>query len=434
VSAVGQSTASSAGELVEGRYQLLRPLGAGAQATVWRARDVFLERDVALKILESREPSSIISPARFQREAAMLARLRSAHLATVYAFGFHQGVPYFAMELIEGPSLFELWQAHVSEKTPMPLARTIEIVATAARALSVAHAQGIVHRDVKPENILVESDTGRVVLVDFGVARDAREESDGRIYGTIEYLAPEVLTGKDASASSDQYALAVLTYELLAGALPFPPGGTWRQARRRPRELPPPSRLRPELAHLDGAILHALSTEPTARYATCLAFGGALVDAISSRTSSVPPADDTIVMPQSAGALRVLVVDDDPLFVKLVTRCLQVALVGIPLAVSRTTDPLAAIEKCRRHMPHLVVLDYAMPGMDGVELLGALKSLPDADHLRAIVVSSTTDEHARGRFAMLGARAFASKPIEFGALVQTFHAVARQNGWMGRAE
>jgi CheY-like chemotaxis protein len=82
-------------------------------------------------------------------------------------------------------------------------------------------------------------------------------------------------------------------------------------------------------------------------------------------------------------------------------------------------------------MPHLVVLDYAMPGMDGVELLGELRALPDADHLRAIVVSSTTDPHARGRFAMLGVRAFANKPIEFGALVETFHTVARQNGWMG---
>jgi serine/threonine-protein kinase len=322
VSAVGPSI-RAAGDVIEERYQLLAPLGAGAQATVWRARDLFLERDVALKILRSDETSSIISHARFQREAAMLARLRSAHLATVYAFGFHAGDPYFAMELIEGRSLFELWQAHVSERTPMPLGRTIEIVATAARALSVAHAQGIVHRDVKPENILVESDTGRVVLVDFGIARQVQEESDGRIYGTIEYLAPEVLQGKDATALSDQYALAVVTYELLAGALPYPPGGTWKQARRRPVELPPPSRVRSELVHLDAAILHALSATPSARYATCLAFGGALADAVSSRVSSVPPTDETVLVPQTAGALRVLVVDDDPLFVKLVTRCLS---------------------------------------------------------------------------------------------------------------
>jgi len=418
---------------IDGRYELIRPLGSGAQANVWRARDVHLERDVALKILKTREISSIVSPERFRREAAMLARLRSAHLATVYAFGFHAGDPYFAMELVEGRNLFELWRAHTRERTPMPVARTIEIIATAARALSVAHARGIVHRDVKPENILVESDTGRVVLVDFGVARDVREESDGRIYGTIEYLAPEVLKGQDASPPSDQYALAVVAYELLAGVLPYAGGGTWREARLRPQVLPPPSRVRPELAPFDDVILHALSPMPTDRYATCLAFGGALADAISSRASSVPPAEESAMPTPTAGALRVLVVDDDPLFVKLVTRCLQVALVGIPLAVSRTTDPFAAIEKCRRRMPHLVVLDYDMPGMDGVELLGELRTLPDGEQLRALVVSARVDEHARSRFAMLGARAFASKPIEFGPLVETFLEAARQNGWIGRA-
>ena len=429
------SSPTRAGDQIEGRYELLQSLGMGAQATVWRARDLHLEREVAIKILKGGARSTITDPARFRREAAMLARLRSAHLATVFAFGFHEGAPYFAMELIEGRSLFDLWQSHAREGIPMPLARTIEIVATAARALSVAHAQGIVHRDVKPENILVESDTGRVVLVDFGVARGQTEASDGRIYGTIEYLSPEVLLGEDASPWSDQYALAVVAYELLAGALPYAPGGTWREARQRPLELPPPSRLRSELAPIDSVILHALSPAPTARYATCLAFGGALAEAAAStRASSVPPEGEAVVIGRAPGALRVLVVDDDPLFVKLVTRCLQVALVGIPLAVSRTTDPLAAVEKCRRRMPDLVVLDYSMPGMDGVELLGALRTLPDADRLRAIVVSATTDERARGRFAMLGVRAFANKPIEFGPLVQLLHSVARQNGWMGRAD
>ena len=417
------------GERIDDRYELLSSLGVGSQATVWRAKDIALEREVALKMLR-RSTGGLTGPAGFRREAALLARLRSPHLATVFAYGMHGEVPYFAMELIEGVSLFELWQSHLRERVPMPLERTVDIVAAAARALSVAHARGIVHRDVKQENIMIEAETGRVVLVDFGVARDLHEGGEGGLFGTLEYLAPEVLDGHDSNAFSDQYALALVTYELLAGKHPFGPQPTSR-SRARPPSPPPASLSRAELAPLDPVLSRALSTDPALRYPTSLAFGSALSEALvpSSRATSIVPVEETAALP--SGALRVLVVEDDPVFSKLVARCLQVALAGIPLAISRTSDPQQALEKCRRRLPELVVLDYALPGMDGVELLGHIRALPGAERVRTIVVSASADERARHRFAMLGVRAFARKPIEFAALVETLHDVARANGWSG---
>ncbi|MBL8721279.1 MAG: response regulator [Myxococcales bacterium] len=409
----------AAGARIDGRYCLDRPLGAGSQADVWRARDIHLERHVALKILRG---DGISDGARFRREAAMLARLRSAHLATIYAFGFVDREPYFAMELIEGRSLFELWMVHVQAQRAMPVARTVDIIAAAARGLSVAHAQGIVHRDVKPENIMIEDDTGRVVLVDFGVALDSHGPNDGMIYGTPEYMAPELLGGAPASANTDQYGLALVAYELLTGALPFHEDPPFRQIPRRGKEpVPPPSSARPELARLDDVLLRALSIDPAARYPTCVAFGNALVEALSEAPLE-PAATD--------GGLRVLVVDDDPLFVRLVTRCLHVALAGVPITIRRVTEPHAALEKCRTHLPELVVLDYEMPGMDGVELLARVRALPRGETVRAIVLSGNNDEQTRLRFAMLGVRTFAAKPIDFSALVETLHLVARANGWI----
>ncbi len=410
----------SPGQQVDGRFCLEQPLGAGAQADVWRARDIHLERHVALKVLRGSAATGLHSAARFRREAAMLARLRSAHLATIFGFGFIEGEPYFAMELVDGKSLLELWDVHLEAQRPMPLGRTVEIVADAARGLSVAHAQGIVHRDVKPENVMIEDDTGRVVVVDFGVALDRDDVGDGMIYGTPEYLAPELLRGSPASALSDQYGLALIAYELLVGSLPFAHEPATMQILRRGEEgLPAPSIARAELAPLDRVLLRALSPDPAERYPTCVALGNALTQAIGG------PAHAAL-----DGNVRVLVVDDDPLFGRLVTRCLHVALAGIPLTIERATDPRAALEKCRQELPELVVLDYAMPGMDGVELLSQVRALPEGDAVRAVVLSGATDNQTRLRFAMLGVRTFATKPIDFEALVTTLRRLARSNGWV----
>ncbi|MBK7401108.1 MAG: response regulator [Myxococcales bacterium] len=348
--------------------------------------------------------------------------LRSAHLATIYAFGFVDREPYFAMELIEGRSLFELWMVHVQAQRAMPVARTVDIIAAAARGLSVAHAQGIVHRDVKPENIMIEDDTGRVVLVDFGVALDSHGPNDGMIYGTPEYMAPELLGGAPASANTDQYGLALVAYELLTGALPFHEDPPFRQIPRRGKEL---------IATTFVGATRARTPRRRALAAFLDLARGAVPDLRGVRQRAGQALSEAPLEPAATdGGLRVLVVDDDPLFVRLVTRCLHVALAGVPITIRRVTEPHAALEKCRTHLPELVVLDYEMPGMDGVEPLARVRALPRGETVRAIVLSGNNDEQTRLRFAMLGVRTFAAKPIDFSALVETLHLVARANGWI----
>ncbi len=415
------------GEQIEGRYVLESPLGSGSQADVWRARDIHLERLVALKVLRGASLSGIHGVARFRREAAMLARLRSANLATIYGFGFAEGQPYFAMELIEGKSLLELSAVHHDNDRPMPRGRTVAIIASAGRGLSVAHAQGIVHRDVKPENIMIEDDTGRVILVDFGIALDRGDPDSDVIYGTPEYIAPELFDGIAANAASDQYGLALVAYEALTGSLPFGEDPPLRQLhRRRVETLPAPSRIRADLGMMDGVLLRALSRDPATRYPTCVAFGNALTAATAARDDAGTL--DAKLSPD--GGLHVLVVDDDPLFIKLVTRCLQVALAGAPVAIESAMDPHMALEMCEKRLPELVVLDYAMPGMDGVEFLALVRALPDGESVRAVVVSAADDKDMQLRFGMLGVRTFVAKPIKFGLLAETLHTVARANGWI----
>lgn len=217
----------SPGQQVDGRFCLEQPLGAGAQADVWRARDIHLERHVALKVLRGSAATGLHSAARFRREAAMLARLRSAHLATIFGFGFIEGEPYFAMELVDGKSLLELWDVHLEAQRPMPLGRTVEIVADAARGLSVAHAQGIVHRDVKPENVMLTTSEPGAKLLDFGASL-VREASTtgltrpGIIIGTPEYLAPEqIVESETIDGRADVYALGLVLYRCVAGHLPY---------------------------------------------------------------------------------------------------------------------------------------------------------------------------------------------------------------------
>jgi serine/threonine-protein kinase len=358
-----------------------------------------------------------------------MARLRSPHLATVYAFGVHGSSVFFVMENVAGATLAEVLAGYARAKAHLPVARAVQIVSAVAEALSVAHAAGIVHRDIKPENVLVEADTGRVVLVDFGVAfHEGVDVTDGRLWGTPQYLSPELVEDPTPTPASDQYALGVLAHEILLGEVPFDDADPWRTVMmHRERPIPRLSARRPALAPFDAVLERALRKRPSERFATCLAFARALEEA-QAGPSAEPgtPESETVA---TDGALRVLVVDDDPLFAKMAQRCVQVAFAGVPIAVSKVTSAQTALDKCARAMPDLVVLDYRMPGMDGVELLARLRALPGGRRPRAIVVSGAVEEEARWRFSALGVRTFAKKPIDFPELTSVIHAIAQQNGW-----
>jgi len=254
-----------------GRYQIRGLLGTGSCATVYRAYDPVVERDVAMKIPHPGAVSGPKAQARFLGEAKALARLRHPGIVPLYDAGRFGDIPYIATAYIDGRTLKEL-----IEEGPIPFQRVADLVAELAEALAYIHGEGIVHRDVKPANVLVDS-SGTVQLTDFGLShrQDAsRLTRNGALIGTPAYLAPEqaIPEGATAHPLSDQYSLGVVLYELLCGRPPFigPPSVVIFNARHEPPS--PPRSLRPEIpTGLERICLKAMARSPRDRYSTCAA-------------------------------------------------------------------------------------------------------------------------------------------------------------------
>ncbi len=204
------------GARVADRYEILRLLGAGGMGAVYRARDLELDEDIALKVLLGTEVGED-ARIRFRREVKLARRVTHPNVARTYDLGEHQGQRYLTMELIEGKSLRE------AAERGLLLPETLRIVTEVARGLSVAHAAGVVHCDLKPDNVLLAD--MRVVITDFGIARSAglsdALKTSGGIAGTPAYMAPEQVEGREVDGRADVFALAVMLYELVAGELPF---------------------------------------------------------------------------------------------------------------------------------------------------------------------------------------------------------------------
>jgi eukaryotic-like serine/threonine-protein kinase len=204
---------------VSGQYTVDRLLGQGGMGAVYLGRDKTLDRPVAIKVIKPDVAASDLIRDRFLQEARSVARLRHPNIVSVYSAGESNGLLWFAMELVEGKSLREL----IESEGRVPQANAEQIISEIALALDHAHTQGLVHRDVKPDNILIETSTGRALLTDFGVARatQAGEEhgltQTGMIIGSPRYMAPEQISGGSIDGRADLYALALVGYELFSG-------------------------------------------------------------------------------------------------------------------------------------------------------------------------------------------------------------------------
>lgn len=207
------------GVLLEGRYRVDAKIATGGMSTVYRGLDVRLDRPVALKVMDARYANDSQFLTRFQREARAVARLKDPGLVAVYDQGLDGSHPFLVMELVEGGTLREL----LRERGPMPPHAAAAVLRPLLGGLATAHRAGLVHRDVKPENVLI-SDAGEVKLVDFGLVRAVAEAgitSTSVILGTAAYLSPEQVSSGAADARSDVYAVGVLAYELITGTTPF---------------------------------------------------------------------------------------------------------------------------------------------------------------------------------------------------------------------
>jgi serine/threonine protein kinase len=258
-----------------GRYQVSGEIGRGGMSVVYRAYEPLLERPVALKVLA---PELLQQPnlvAAMRREAISAARLRHPNIALVYEFGLVDGTPFLALEYIPGRSLRQILEAG-----PLLPQRALVLLAQAADALGYAHSMGIVHRDVKPSNMLV-GPADQLMLIDFGLAEaldDPARTDDGLLLGTPHYLAPEQARGEPADARSDQYALAAVAYELLTGRPPFYGRSSTAIVHAHLYDAPelPSERLPVLPAAIDAVLLRGLAKTPHERYPTPLAFVEAL--------------------------------------------------------------------------------------------------------------------------------------------------------------
>jgi serine/threonine protein kinase len=305
-------------DLFAGRYRLEGRLGVGGMSTVQSAFDTRLERHVAVKLLAEHLAADQAFVARFRREALAAARLVHPNVVQVYDFGSDErsGRQFIVMEHVSGESCAEI----LRERGPVDPEEAVDILSQACRGLDYAHRNGVIHRDVKPGNLLRNRE-GVVKLADFGIAK-AVDDSDitkvGSVVGTAAYLSPEQARGEAAGPASDLYALGVVAYQLLAGRLPYAGSSLTELARQ--QEVGPPERLDIVNSDVPGplaeAVQRALSSQPAARYAGAQEMEIALRDGLrgvapatvaggwdagEDATRALPPTDATTAMPRTRG-------------------------------------------------------------------------------------------------------------------------------------
>jgi serine/threonine-protein kinase len=253
------------GTIFAGRYRLERKLGGGGMADVWLAEDQELGRKVAIKMLHDRYANDTQFVERFRREATHAAGLSHPNVVSIFDRGEAGGSYFIVMEYVEGRTLKEL----IVTRGPCPVPVAISYVRQVLAALRYAHRNGIVHRDIKPHNVLVDHE-GRVKVADFGIARAGSSQMTeaGSIIGTAQYLSPEQARGAPVDESSDLYSTGILLFELLTGKVPFTGETPVEIAMKHLSQVPPaPSSIRSEVPHdLDLVVLRALAKEPADRY------------------------------------------------------------------------------------------------------------------------------------------------------------------------
>lgn len=294
-----QSADPLIGKVLAGRYRLIQKIGQGGMGAVYKGQHIKMNRLTAIKVLTGELAHDPQFVARFEREAEMASHIDHPNAVNIYDFGeAEDGVVYIAMEFIEGNPLSSI----IEKEGALTLERVVRITYQAADALHAAHQLGIIHRDFKPDNIMICQKSGRpdwVEVVDFGIAKRAAIEPDnkaltqtGFVLGTPQYMSPEQVAGEPLDMRSDLYSLAIVSYEMLSGSLPF--SGNSQQSVMVNRLLQPPMPLRqvkPSLmvpTAVEGVIMRALARYPVDRFSSTLEFATELERAARQQPSGMP--------------------------------------------------------------------------------------------------------------------------------------------------
>ncbi|MEM7029158.1 MAG: protein kinase [Chloroflexota bacterium] len=274
-----------------GKYELTERLGKGGMATVYKAHQPTLDRDVALKVLHPGMDEDAGFVARFKREAAAIARLRHPNIVQVYDFDIDSDVYYMVMEFIEGTSLKHELRQPADERQPFDLDEITRIFGDLASAVNYAHTQDMIHRDLKPGNVMLDK-SGRAVLTDFGIARllgASQMTMTGAVFGTPAYMSPEQGRGEPTDTRSDIYALGVILYEMATGKVPFEADTPMNVILKHiSQPLPSPSEVNIAVPkQVEAVIQKALSKSPDDRYQRAAEMAGALSDAVTEAKQAV---------------------------------------------------------------------------------------------------------------------------------------------------
>ncbi len=296
--------AVTSGRVLAARYALREVIGTGGMATVWRASDEVLGRDVAVKVLTPQYAADPGFLARFEREARHAARLSHPRLVTVFDCGVDGETPFIVMELVAGRTLRQV----LDEAGMLPTGEAVMIAAAVCEALEVAHAAGLVHRDITPANIVLAGG-GEVKVLDFGIAR-AADPGDGTrtlaVLGTAAYLSPEQASGRPAGPAADLYSLGCVLFEMLTGAPPFAADSAVGLAYRQVHDDPGrPSTRRPGLpGRLDQITARLLAKDPAGRPSSAAAARAGLLAAVALDATAVLPAPAGGPEPDRPGGSR----------------------------------------------------------------------------------------------------------------------------------
>ena len=286
------------GRELAGRYRVIKKIGQGGMGTVYKGEHIKMNRPTAIKVLSPDLARNAEFVARFEREAAMAARISHPNAVNIYDFGeAEDGIVYLAMEFLEGEPL----SAIITREGALPLDRAVRMARQAAEALHAAHRLGIIHRDFKPDNVIMcrkQDQADWVEVLDFGIAKEIAIDTEkqaltktGFVLGTPQYMSPEQVKGEPLDPRSDLYSLAIVSYEMLTGALPF--GGDSPQSQMVKRILEPPipmRQARPQLwlpPAVEQVIMRGLALAPQHRFSTTTEFAAALEQA--ARTTQAQP-------------------------------------------------------------------------------------------------------------------------------------------------